>query len=64
MWRLAVLPQLIDILHSANRMNLAEHAPLTTHLATLGLALATRGEGLHRLLRVKSDSSSPSEAIT
>lgn len=64
MWRLAVLPQLIDILHSANRMNLAEHAPLTTHLATLGLALVTRGEGLHRLLRVKSDSSSPSEAIT
>ena len=53
MWRLAILPQLIDILHSANRAELAKHAALTAHLQLLGLKLEPKGEGLHALLRVR-----------
>ena len=53
MWRLAILPQLIDILHSANRAEIAEHAALTAHLKSLRLKLESKGEGLHELLRVR-----------
>jgi MoxR-like ATPase len=52
MWRLAILPQLIDILHTANRADLAEHAELAPHLRSIGLKLEPKGEGLHALLRV------------
>jgi len=54
MWRLAILPQLIDILHSANKAELANHPALTPHLKSLGLQLEPKGEGLHALLRVRS----------
>lgn len=53
MWRLAILPQLIDILHSANRAELAKHAALTAHLESRDLKLEPKGEGLHALLRVR-----------
>ncbi len=53
MWRLAILPQLIDILHSANRAELAKHAALAAHLQLLDLKLEPKGEGLHALLRVR-----------
>jgi hypothetical protein len=52
MWRLAILPQLIDILHTANRADLADHAELASHLRNIGLKLEPKGEGLHALLRV------------
>jgi hypothetical protein len=52
MWRLAILPQLIDILHTANRADLARHAELASHLRAVGLKLEPKGEGLHALLRV------------
>jgi hypothetical protein len=61
MWRLAVLPQLIDILHTANRASTADHQPLVEHLQALGLQLERKGEGLHELLRIKT---SPVQATT
>ena len=57
MWRFAILPQLIDILHSANKSELAKHQKLVSHLESLDLELKLAGEGLHALLRVRSTDS-------
>lgn len=57
MWRFAILPQLIDILHSANKSELAKHQKLVSHVESLDLELKLAGEGLHALLRVRSTDS-------
>lgn len=57
MWRFAILPQLIDILHSANKAELAKHQKLVSHLESLDLELKLAGEGLHALLRVRTTDS-------
>jgi hypothetical protein len=57
MWRFAILPQLIDILHSTNKAELAKQQSLASHLKSLELAVLPKGEGLHTLLRVRSTDS-------
>jgi len=57
MWRFAILPQLIDILHSTNKAELAKQQSLASHLKSLELELLLKGEGLHALLRVRSTDS-------
>ena len=53
MWRLAVLPQLIDIVHASNHFEPATNAGLVRHLKKQGLALVDKGVGLHRMILIE-----------
>jgi hypothetical protein len=53
-WRYSLLPQLFEILHIANRIELAQFDELTRHLGALGLEIESpRATGMHAMLRVK-----------
>jgi MoxR-like ATPase len=53
-WRYSLLPQLFEILHIANRIELARADDLTRHLSELGLEIEfPRATGMHAMLRVK-----------
>lgn len=53
-WRYSLLPQLFEILHIANRIELAQFDDLTRHLGALGLEIESpRATGMHAMLRVK-----------
>lgn len=56
-WRYSLLPQLFEILHIANRIELAQLDELTRHLGALGLEIESpRATGMHAMLRVKERS--------
>jgi len=56
-WRYSLLPQLFEILHIANRIELAQFDELTRHLGALGLEIESpRATGMHAMLRVKERS--------
>jgi len=56
-WRYSLLPQLFEILHIANRIELAQFDELTRHLGALGLEIESpRATGMHAMLRVKDRS--------
>jgi hypothetical protein len=56
-WRYSLLPQLFEILHIANRIELAQFDELTRHLGALGLEIESpRTTGMHAMLRVKERS--------
>jgi hypothetical protein len=53
-WRYSLLPQLFEILHIANGIELSQFDELTRHLGALGLEIeAPRATGMHAMLRVK-----------
>jgi hypothetical protein len=56
-WRYSLLPQLFEILHIANRIELAQFGELSRHLGALGLEIESpRATGMHAMLRVKERS--------
>jgi hypothetical protein len=56
-WRYSLLPQLFEILHIANRIELTQFDDLTRHLGALGLEIESpRASGMHAMLRVKERS--------
>jgi hypothetical protein len=56
-WRYSLLPQLFEILHIANRIELAQFGELSRHLGAFGLEIESpRASGMHAMLRVKERS--------